>query len=226
MAELKGVLKITGKLGGLSFYKMNGKIIVRNPGGFDGEKIRKDEKYVNVRNNASEFGRCSKFGAKLRFALQPFVKDLNDPVLHGRMAKMLHDLMKMDTLSRKGERTVQMGLQHAESTKILGDFVWNLSDGKRCRYDYEKRTLFFDRIPAGSTKAEVTLRFINPDEGQDSLEFVDVVFEVLLPCSAFFIPESGGFGDVHEGLLRFALIRFLDGSRLPLAGKTAVVMPA
>ncbi|MGA9212002.1 hypothetical protein [Kaistella sp.] len=221
MAELKGVLKITGKLGGLSFYKMNGKIIVRTPGGFDGEKIRKDEKYVNVRNNASEFGRCSKFGAQLRRALQPFVKDLNDPQLHGRMAKMLHDLMKMDAVSGKGERTVQLGLQHAESTKILGDFVWNLRDGKRCRYDYEKRTLFFDRIPEGSTKAEVTLRFIDPDEGQDSLGFVDVVFEVLLPCSEVFVPESGG---VDEGLLKFALIRFFDGSGLLLAGKTAVVL--
>ena len=224
MAELKGVLKIIGKLDGLSFYEMNGKIIVRKTGGFDGAKIRGDEKYVNVRNNASEFGRCSKFGAQLRRALQPFVKDLNDSQLHSRMAKMLHDLMKMDTISRKGERTVQLGLQHAESTKILGSFVWNLSDGKRCRYDYDQRTLFFDRIPMGSKKAEVTLRFIDPDEGQDSLEFVDVVFEVLFPCSEIFIPESGGFGDVDKGLLKFALIRFFDGKGLLLAGKTAVVL--
>ncbi|MDQ0478273.1 hypothetical protein [Chryseobacterium sp. MDT2-18] len=222
MAELNGILKITGKLDGLSFYKMNGKIIVRTPGGFDGEKIRKDAKYVNVRNNASEFGRCSKFGGKLRGALQPFVKDLNDPILHGRMAKMLHDLVKMDTVSGKGERTVQLGLQHPESTKILSGFVWNLTDGKRCRYDYEKRTLFFDRIPERSTKAEVTLRFIHPNEGQDSLEFVDCVFEVSLPCAAFFIPEDEVFGDVGEGLLKFALIRFFDGSGFLLAGKTAV----
>lgn len=224
MAELKGVLKITGKLGGLSFYEMNGKIIVRNPGGFDGEKIRKDEKYVNVRNNASEFGRCSKFGAKLRRALQPFVKELNDPNLHSRMAKMLHDLMKMDTISGKGERTVQLGLQHVESTKILGDFVWNLADGKRCRYDYDQRMLFFDRIPEGSAKAEVTLRFIDPDEGQDSLEFLDVVFEVSLSCCAFTLPEDERFGAVHEGVLKFALIRFVDGNGLLLAGKTAVVL--
>lgn len=224
MAVLKGVLKITGKLGGLSFYKMNGKIIVWTPGGFDGEKIRKDEQYVNVRNNASEFGRCSKFGAKLRRALHPFVKDLNDPVLHGRMAKMLHDLVKMDIVSRKGERTVQLGLQHAESTKILSDFVWNLADGKRCRYDYDQRMLFFDRIPTGSMKAEVTLRFINPDEGQEALGFVDVVFEVPLPCSEFILPEDERFGTVREGVLKFALIRFFDSSGLPLCGKTAVVL--
>ncbi|MGA9212341.1 hypothetical protein [Kaistella sp.] len=70
----------------------------------------------------------------------------------------------------------------------------------------------------------MTLRFIDPDEGQDSLGFLDVVFEVLLPCSDVFIPESEGFGDVHEDLLKFALIRFFDVSGLLLAGKTAVVL--
>lgn len=222
MAELKGVLKITGKLGGLSYYEMNGKIIVRKPGGFDGDRIRKDDKYVNVRNNASEFGRCSKFGGKLRRALQPFVKDLNDPQLHGRMAKMLHGVMKLDTLSGKGDRTVQRGLQQAESRKMLGGFVWNLGDGKRCRFDDNQRRLFFDRIPKGSTIAEVTLRFINPDDGQDSLEYVESVFEVALPCDAFLIPYDEGLATGYEDSLKFALIRFLDGNGRVLRGKTAV----
>ena len=44
------------------------------------------------------------------------------------------------------------------------------------------------------------------------------------PCSAFFMPESGGFGGVYEGLLKFALIRFFDGRGLLLAGKTAVAL--
>lgn len=224
MAELIGIIKFKGKMDGLSFYKINGKIIVRKPGGFDGEKILKDEKYVNVRKNASEFGRCSKFGAKLRRALQPFVKDFRDPILHGRVAKMLHDLMKLDPVSSKGERTVQLGLQHGESGKILDGFVWNTGDGKRCRYDYEKRTLFFDRIPARSTKAVVTLRFINPDEGQDPLEFVDAVFEVSLPCSEFFIAEEEGFESVQAHYLKFALIRFYDAEGFLLRGKTAVVV--
>ena len=224
MAELKGVLKITGKLGGLSFYEMNGKIIVRKPGGFDGEKIRNDEKYVNVRNNASEFGRCSKFGSKLRRALQPFLKDLNDPQLHGRMAKMLYEIMKLDTQSRKGDRTVQRGLHQDESGKILSDFVWNLRDGSNCRYDYVQRRLFFDRAPVESTKAQVTLRFVNPAEGKDGFEFVESVFEVSLPCPEFLIPEGEGWGTGSEDPLKFALIQFLDGNDLILRGKTAVLL--
>lgn len=224
MAELKGVLKITGKLGGLSFYEMNGKIIVRKPGGFDGEKILKDENYVNVRNNAAEFGRISKFGGQLRRALQPFAKDINDAQLHGRMAKMPYAVMKLDAQSGKGDRTVRRGLQHDGSGKILGDFVWNLRDGNRCRYDYAQRRLFFDRIPAESKKAEVTLRFIHPEEGKDALEFLESVFEVSLPCREFLIPEGEGLGTGAEESLKFALIRFFDGSGLLLLGKTAVLL--
>ncbi|WP_332021343.1 hypothetical protein [Kaistella sp.] len=224
MAELVGLLKFKGKIDDLSFYKMNGKIIMRKSGGFNAEKILKDEKYVNVKKNASEFGRCSKFGAKLRRAVQPFVKDFRDPILHGRVAKMLHDLMKLDPVSSKGERTVQLGLQHAESGKILDGFVWNTGDGKRCRYDYDKRTLFFDRIPERSMKAVVTLRFINPDEVQDPLEFVDIVFEVSLPCSECSIAEEEGFESVPAHYLKFALIRFYDADGFLMAGKTAVVM--
>ncbi|MGA9211780.1 hypothetical protein [Kaistella sp.] len=70
----------------------------------------------------------------------------------------------------------------------------------------------------------MTLRFIDLDEGQDSLGFVDAVFEVLLPYSEFIIPEDERFGAVHEGLMKFALIRFFDGNGLLLVGKTAVML--
>lgn len=224
MAELKGLLKFTGKLGGLSFYEMNGKIIVRTPGGFDGEKIRNDANYVNVRNNASEFGRCSKFGGRLRRALQPFFKDLNDPQIHGRMAKMLYQVMKNDKQSEKGHRSVLCGLREAESRTVLRGFVWNLREGNCCRYDFRKRMLYFDRIPAGSTKAVVTLRFIRPDEEEGSLDYLETVFEVVLPCADFSIPEHNCFADVEEGMLKFALIRFYGAKGELLSGRTAVVV--
>ncbi len=224
MAELKGILKITGKLSGLSFYEMNGKIIVRTPGGFDGEKIRHDAKYVKVRNNAAEFGRCSKFGGRLRRALQPFLKDLNDPQIHGRMAKMLHQVMKYDRQSEKGKRSVLCGLQQTEGRAELAGFVWNLREGKSCRYDFEKRRLYFDHIPAGSSKAEVTLRLIRPDEREEPLDYLEAVFEVALPCAEFSIPEHASFTDVEESMLKFALIRFYDAEGELLRGKTAVVV--
>ena len=224
MAKLQGLIKFIGNLDGLSFYKMNGEIIMRQPGGFDGGRIRKEAQYANVRKNASEFGRCSKFGGKLRRALQPFAKELHDPILHGRMAKMLHCIMKLDEESVKGERSVTKGLQHPESGTVLKSFLWNATDGERCRYSFAERRLFFDRLPEGSTKAEVTLRFVNPDEVEDDLKFVDVVLEVALPCWELVIPEDERFTTLEEGCLAFALLRFFDGDGRLMAGKTAVVL--
>lgn len=40
MGKLKGIIQLTGKFDGLSFYEMNGKIVVRKTGGFDGDKIK------------------------------------------------------------------------------------------------------------------------------------------------------------------------------------------
>lgn len=224
MAELQGLIKFIGNLDGFSFYKMNGKIIMRRPGGFDGGRIRKEAQYARVRENASEFGRCSKFGGKLRRALQPFVKELHDPILHGRMAKMLHCIMKLDEESVKGERSVTKGLQHPESGTVLRSFLWNATDGERCRYSFAERRLFFDHLPEGGAKAEVTLRFVDPDEAEHDLKFVDMVLEVAMPCWELVIPEDERFASLEEDWLAFALVRFFDGDGRLMAGKTAVVL--
>jgi hypothetical protein len=39
--RLKGIVQFTGSFNGLSFYELNGKIVVRKTGGFDGGKIKK-----------------------------------------------------------------------------------------------------------------------------------------------------------------------------------------
>ncbi|WP_304343580.1 hypothetical protein, partial [Chryseobacterium koreense] len=130
----------------------------------------------------------------------------------------------LDGESVKGERTVQRGLQQPESTKILKNFIWNPADGKRCRYSFAERRLYFYRLPEGSTKVEVTLRFVDPDEVEHALKFMDVVLEVTLPCSEFVIPEDERFETVGDGWLKFALIRFFDGDGYLMTGKTAVVL--
>ena len=71
MGKLKGIIQFTGQLDGLSFYEMNGKIIVRKTGGFDGEKIKNDTNYVRVRENSSEFAHCAEMGKYFRNSLQP-----------------------------------------------------------------------------------------------------------------------------------------------------------
>ena len=51
MGKLKGIIQLTGKFDGLSFYEMNGKIVIRKTGGFDGEKIKGNVSNLVMQHN-------------------------------------------------------------------------------------------------------------------------------------------------------------------------------
>jgi len=40
MGILKGIVQFTGSFNGLSFYELNGRIVVRKTGGFNGKAIK------------------------------------------------------------------------------------------------------------------------------------------------------------------------------------------
>jgi hypothetical protein len=125
MGKLKGILKITGQFDGLSFYEVNGKIVVRKTGGFDGKAIKTKASYVRTRENASEFGMVVQTGMKMRLALRPFLKKIHSPYLHNHVVKKLHAIMGCDILSERGKRTVGLGLQTEEGRKLLSGFEFN-----------------------------------------------------------------------------------------------------
>jgi hypothetical protein len=60
MGQQKGLVKLEGKIGDLSFYRSGGKDLVRLPGGADKAKIMSDPKFARVRENMSEFAGCAK----------------------------------------------------------------------------------------------------------------------------------------------------------------------
>ena len=60
MAKQKGILPFVGTLGGLNFYYLHGKPIVRQAGGgFNAKDIKNKPSMRRVRENSSEFGHCS-----------------------------------------------------------------------------------------------------------------------------------------------------------------------
>lgn len=79
MGKLKGIVQFTGSFNGLSFYELNGKIVVRKTGGFDGEKIKKNANYARVRENSSEFAHCAKAGKYFRSAIAACLLPLRIP---------------------------------------------------------------------------------------------------------------------------------------------------
>ena len=125
MGKLKGIIQFTGKLDGLSFYEMNGKIIVRKTGGFDGDKIKTDANYALVRENSREFAHCAEMGKYFRNSLQPYLKQLHIPYVHNRVLGLFQELSRLDMVSARGKRSVINGLQTAEAKGVIERFEFD-----------------------------------------------------------------------------------------------------
>ena len=125
MGKLKGIIQFTGQIDGLSFYEMNGKIIVRKTGGFDGEKIKNDTNYVRVRENSSEFAHCAEMGKYFRNSLQPYLKQLHIPYVHNRVLGLFQELSRLDLVSARGKRSVINGLQSIEVKEVIERFEFD-----------------------------------------------------------------------------------------------------
>ena len=125
MATQKGLITITGTIGGFNFYEDNGKNIARRSGGgFNGEAIKTKPEMVRVRENSSEFGMVSKAKKVFRLGLYPFLKDIKDITLHGRMMSLFQTIKVLDTFSERGKRIFQNGLTTDEGRTLLQDFAF------------------------------------------------------------------------------------------------------
>lgn len=125
MGKLKSIIQFTGNLDGISFYERDGKVIVRKTGGFDGKAIKTQDNYARTRENATEFGNCTIVGKQLRQALGMYAKKAKTADLHSRLAGVLTKVMKCDTVSERGKRTVALGLATPEGKQLLNGFECN-----------------------------------------------------------------------------------------------------
>ena len=148
MGKLKGIIQLTGKFDGLSFYEMNGKIVVRKTGGFDGEKIKNNANYTRVRENSSEFAHCAKVGKYFRSAFSSCLMPLRIPYVHNHIVSLFQGILKLDGIQKRGNRTVRNGMLTTEGKKALLAFEFDKTQ-KFSRYFPFKMEVDFT---AGSLK--------------------------------------------------------------------------
>jgi hypothetical protein len=171
MGKLTGLIQFTGKLDGLSFYEMNGKIIVRKTGGFDGEKIKNSPKFVRVRENSSEFAQSARAGKYFRSSIALYLKKLRIPYVHNRIVSLFQEITKLDTISDRGERKVSNGIFISEGIKAVKAFEFDKTVAFssifpfECHVDFvhEKLTIkqfTISRIKKPEAASHVKLRFM------------------------------------------------------------------
>lgn len=116
MAKQKGILKLSGTIGDLSFYKTQDGFLAREKGGVDKERIKNDPNFQRTRENGQEFGRAGTSGRVLRTAFRMLIQNAKDRLLTSRLTKEMVHVLQTDTLHPRGQRTVLDG----DQSKLIG----------------------------------------------------------------------------------------------------------
>lgn len=122
MARQKGIIKIKGTIGDMTFYKSKDGYMVREKGGVEASRIASDPAFQRTRENGAEFGRAGKAGKVIRTAFRPILLRAADGRMVGRLTQQLIRVLKTDPVSDRGERQVQLG----DSQSLLG-FEFNIN---------------------------------------------------------------------------------------------------
>lgn len=165
MAKQIGILSLVGTIDGINFYLRNGKIVARKAGGgFNGDLIKKAPSMARVRENASEFGHCSRVKKVFKDALFPFFRKQTDGTLHGRMMRLFTAIKDCDTVSERGRRRVDLGLQTLEGKQLLTSFAFTSLASPILKGIYDTTTQSYHiesiyeglQFPQGATHLELT----------------------------------------------------------------------
>ena len=74
MARQKGLIKLHGTMGDITFYRTRDGYMAREKGGITAERMQNDPKFQRTRENMAEFGRAGKAGKLLRGSIQSLLR--------------------------------------------------------------------------------------------------------------------------------------------------------
>ncbi|MES2565563.1 MAG: hypothetical protein V4565_01775 [Bacteroidota bacterium] len=125
MPKQKGIIKIKGTLGDITFYKSGDGYLVREKTGLDGARIANDPAFVRTRENGAEFGSSAGSGKLVRGALLPLMMSAKDGRVTGRLMKVMTNIKNMDATSVRGKRNVGAAIALAPAKAQLKGFNFN-----------------------------------------------------------------------------------------------------
>lgn len=120
MALQKGLIKLKGTMGDITFYRTKEGYAAREKGGVDGNRIATDPAFQRTRENGAEFGRAGKAGKVLRTAFRPLLIQAKDKRMVGRLTKEMVLVIQADSINERGKRNVIDG-----EAELLNGFEFN-----------------------------------------------------------------------------------------------------
>ncbi|WP_133240862.1 hypothetical protein [Marixanthomonas spongiae] len=241
MAKQKGIIPLTGTIGGINFYYLNGKPIARRAGGgFNGKAIKEKASMQRVRENGSEFGHCSRVNKAFRLGLRPFYAGHTFTHFHSRLMKLFTRLKDLDTVNERGKRRVGTGMATDTGKRVLRSFLFTpacpLSTVLPFTYTYDStaHTLVIPQVASSEINWVAGSDCISLTLGVLVFDFEDLTYR-LFESSPHFIEADGAKQSVtlsptqavsgtgmEIAFLGIRFYQFVNGERYVLASDDAV----
>ena len=122
MAKQKGIIKLQGTIGDITFVKTKDGYLAKEKTSVNGNRIATDAAFLRTRENNAEFGRAGKAGKVLRRAIQLLLQQAKDSRVTSRLTKEMMKVLKADSTSTRGLRNVVDG-----EAELLEGFEFNLN---------------------------------------------------------------------------------------------------
>ena len=107
MARQRGIIKLKGKIGDVSFYESDGQSLARLKGGVEKDRIEKDPNFKRTRENMKEFGGAAKVGKSFRMGLVSVIKAFGNRYIVARVVKLMKAINARGPGDR-GKRTFEI----------------------------------------------------------------------------------------------------------------------
>lgn len=146
MAKQKGIIKLEGTIGDITFYKsQQDGYLAREKGGIPADRIANDPNFQRTRENGAEFGRAGKAGKVLRTALRAMLQKASDNRMVSRLTQEMVKVIQEDATNPRGLRNVIDG-----EAELLEGFEFN-KNGKLGTTLYAPFTATIDRVTGALT---------------------------------------------------------------------------
>ena len=107
MSKQKGIIKLVGNIGGLSFYASGGEFLARTAGGPTKEQIATGTNFIRTRENNKEFGGSAKVSKSLRTALSGVLQVMGSGDLTSRLTSIFKKI-NSKAGGIRGQRPIQL----------------------------------------------------------------------------------------------------------------------
>lgn len=122
MAKQKGIMKLEGTIGDITFYKTEDGYLAKENAPVSGDRIATDPAFQRTRENGAEFGRAGKAGKVLRNAVRTLLQNAKDNRVTSRLTGEMMKVIKADITNPRGMRNVIDG-----EAELLQGFDFNIN---------------------------------------------------------------------------------------------------